>query len=157
MSDLFNHALSRNTDPRTSKAAAATVNVSRMEFLVLSALLLYGPMTQEETASHLNHPLPSISPRFKPLIGKRRIMRSRDHSGKLATRPGVSGRQRQIYEIQPDQALWQIRADAPETKAALRQRIEELETAIAEVRELARSTMLANHQDYTDIVDKVLP
>jgi hypothetical protein len=64
--------LARNTDPQTSKDAAATVNVSRLESIILDVFSAAPKgLTQDELAARLpNHPLNTLTPRLAPLIRK---------------------------------------------------------------------------------------
>ena len=89
---LFNRALARTTDPGTSHAAAASVNVSEMESVVLDAIRALGDATSWEVSRHVGIERVTVSPRFKPLEVKGLIRRT----GK--TRPGESGRQSQVWE-----------------------------------------------------------
>jgi hypothetical protein len=61
-------AYARNTDPNSSHDAAANVDVTRLQLLVLKALNeTKVPMTSLGIAKYLNIPVWSISPRMKPL------------------------------------------------------------------------------------------
>lgn len=73
--DLFSApALARTTDPTTSSAAAASVDVSKLEQAVLRALRAFGPTTMHQVAEVLGIGLVSISPRFAPLRRAGRIV-----------------------------------------------------------------------------------
>jgi len=75
MTDLFTYARARAraSDPATSHAAAASVDVGRDESLVIEALTRHGPMTTAEVAKALNRPRENISARFRPLARKQLI------------------------------------------------------------------------------------
>lgn len=61
-------ALARRSDPATSRAAAARVNTSDPESLVLNALRAHPVgLTSHEVAALLNRELVSVSPRMRPL------------------------------------------------------------------------------------------
>lgn len=66
------HGLARNTDPQTSHDAAASVNTTRLEAIVLEAYRASPRgLTQDELADKLpNIPLNTLSPRLAPLIRK---------------------------------------------------------------------------------------
>ena len=137
MDDLFAHA--RATDPRTSKDAAAKVNVTKGQRKVLDALAIR-PMTQEEVAMYYDIPNGVLGPRFKPLREKRRIKRSRDVAGKILTRKSLMGRNRQVYELQLDQSLWR---EAPPHKSP-KARIKELEATILEIQNVTYQISVAD-------------
>tara|TARA_Y100000310_G_scaffold150480_1_gene149921 strand:+ start:6372 stop:6935 length:564 start_codon:yes stop_codon:yes gene_type:complete len=139
---MVDRAHARTNDPKTAKDAAATVDVSKLEYQILEALKEHGPSTFAEIALYAGRERLSVSPRLKPLLEKNRVFRSRTLSGKLLTRPGPSGRQRQVYEYQSDQSLWCERP-IHQSQAALRQRIEELEALNAE---LLEALELATHE-----------
>jgi len=71
---MIEHGLARRTDPETSHEAARSINVGELEGKVLQTLVDTGGLTIKETARRLNYPEVSISPRFKPLLGKRLIL-----------------------------------------------------------------------------------
>lgn len=130
MTDLFEYGKSRTTDPETSKAAAKSVNATNLEKIVLDALEQHGPMTMEETASVMGKSINSLGPRFRPLLEKNMIYEVMEGDGKL-TRAGQSGRQRQVYAIQDRRELWR---DRPSRKSPQQMRIEQLESALEEIR-----------------------
>jgi len=68
-------AFARNTDPETSHQAAAKVNASRLEEIVMDALT-HGPMTSKELAEATGEARVSVSPRFKPLERRGLIVRT---------------------------------------------------------------------------------
>lgn len=83
-------ALARHDSPDTSKLAAATVNVSRLENLVLDAIASYGPtgcISDEVRALVPGMPYSSITARFSALLDKGLIedsgQRRRGYSRKL--------------------------------------------------------------------------
>jgi len=58
----------RSTDPESSHEAAGTIDVTKLQRLVIQALNeTRVPMTSLAIADHLNIPVWSISPRMKPL------------------------------------------------------------------------------------------
>jgi hypothetical protein len=62
------NAYARNTDPDSSHDAAAGVDVTKLQLLVIQALNeTKVPMTSLSIAKHLGIPVWSISPRMKPL------------------------------------------------------------------------------------------
>lgn len=61
-------ALARNTDPATSAAAAAKVQVVTLKQAVVNALLAERSLTGKEIADLTGKPLNSITPRFKGLV-----------------------------------------------------------------------------------------
>lgn len=70
--DLFEHARSRKSDPRTSHDAASAVDVIGLERVVLDALIaaLPGGMTVDELVAALSIDKVTISPRLRPLCDK---------------------------------------------------------------------------------------
>lgn len=89
-------ARARRTDPSTSKDAAASVNVTEMEAVVLRALAAH-PMTTHEIAAHTGVSLVTISPRIRPLVQKR-LVREHQIEGKTVKRAGESGRMSIVWE-----------------------------------------------------------
>tara|TARA_R110000751_G_scaffold56451_4_gene120420 strand:+ start:3686 stop:4147 length:462 start_codon:yes stop_codon:yes gene_type:complete len=128
--------LARNTDPDTAKAAAKSVNASALEKVVLKGLQEHGPMTMEETAFIMNKSINSLGPRFRPLLEKNMIYEVMS-GGYNLTRAGGSGRQRQVYAIQERRELWRERP-IRKSKTQLQMRIEHLEAALTEIRDVAR-------------------
>lgn len=63
-------AFARRTDPGTSKYAAARVDVSAKEKVVLDSLKAYGPGNGHEVAARTGMRLNTVTPRFKPLLKK---------------------------------------------------------------------------------------
>lgn len=95
-------ALARSTDPETSHAAAALVNVNHMEFCVLMVLsknIIIG-LTCSEVAVKANYPRDSISPRMKGLVAKKYVEASKEK--RVPFLPNPDGRR------QPKQIVWQI-------------------------------------------------
>jgi hypothetical protein len=138
-------ALARTSDPHTSHDAATSVNTTNQERRVLHALMSGGPMTAEEVARWLASPIPSISPRFRPLFNKNMIkMVEEDDS--VVTRPGASGRQRIVWEIELDKNKWRTAKEASPMKPkiasqaainaliACHSRIDQLERELTELR-----------------------
>jgi DNA-binding PadR family transcriptional regulator len=66
MTDLFDYAAARATDPDTSKLAAKLLNPSTLYWACLKVLCT-GPATSEEIARVSGHGLQSITPRLSPL------------------------------------------------------------------------------------------
>jgi DNA-binding MarR family transcriptional regulator len=89
---LFDYAKTRRSDPSTSHAAAATVDVTVLEKRVLDALKAKGRMTTTELADHLDMSLVTVSPRMRPLADKALV---RD-SGERRKNP--SGRNAIVWE-----------------------------------------------------------
>lgn len=83
------HGAYRHTDPETSKEAAK-FDVTKLEGEVY-AVLRDRPSTAEEIAQALGKALPTITPRFAPLIRKGLIYDTGER------RPGASGRSRIVY------------------------------------------------------------
>lgn len=73
MTDLFTHAekaKARRTDPQTAHDAAATVDTTMGESLVIEALTRFGPMNTTEIAAKIGRPRENISSRLRPLERK---------------------------------------------------------------------------------------
>ena len=153
MNDLFAHA--RRHDPDTSKDAAKSVNVTKQERKVLSALRRHGPMTQEETAKKIGEALPAISPRFRPLLNKRRIAELLDIHGNVVTRKGDSGRQRKVYYFQPNPDLW---LDKPPTYKTAADNIADLKNRAEEFRKLMTEILISQfstQEEYAKVVNQI--
>lgn len=86
-------ALARHSDPLTSHAAAAAVDLPALEAAVFGALKAHGPMTSFEIAELLRLSLVTVSPRLAPLRDKGLV---RD-SG--VRRAGEGRRARTVWEI----------------------------------------------------------
>lgn len=69
-------ALARHSDPSTSAMAASTVDVTRLEGIILDKLKRYKlpGATTYELAESLGLSLVSVSPRMRPLVEKRLII-----------------------------------------------------------------------------------
>ena len=67
------HGLARHTDPETSHEAAESLDVSKLEQLVVDYLLEHGDNIVEKVCAGLGRRWQSISPRFRPLCNKGRI------------------------------------------------------------------------------------
>lgn len=93
---MSDEALSRSTDPETSREAAYVVNVNKTESLVLRALYDKGSRTWDEVTEITGLRSSSVSPRFKPLRRKGLIVESGD------TRKGESGRMQTVWKITED-------------------------------------------------------
>lgn len=72
----MSHALSRNSDPDTSREAGLSIDVTRLEGIILDKLRRYAApgATAYELAEALGMSLVSVSPRMRPLVEKRRIV-----------------------------------------------------------------------------------
>lgn len=147
MADLFgaqDKGGARNTDPKTSHAAAESINVTKLETKVLGMLKSFGPMTAEQVAVNLSLQLPTITPRFAPLLEKNMIRKKTGTSGETLTRKSVmTGRRRIIYEHQPDESLW---IERPRKKTA-KQEIELMKTALRLIREIVTTDDYANKSE----------
>ena len=122
----------RRTDPQTAHDAAKGVNVTKGEERVVRTLKEQGRLTQQEVGKVFGKPADHLGPRFISLVEKRIIRVVMGHDGKPLTRAGDSGRQRQLYEYQPDKSLWRPRpkrltmAEARDALAAKDREIERL-------------------------------
>jgi DNA-binding MarR family transcriptional regulator len=65
----------RRSDPAASKEAAAKVDVTRTEGIVLDALRKWGPMSTREISRKTDIDRLSISPRMKPLEERGKVKR----------------------------------------------------------------------------------
>ena len=65
-------AFARKTDPQTSKEAAKTVDVNKMEQLVLDVIKSFpnGCISQEVESALAQYRASSITPRYRPLMKK---------------------------------------------------------------------------------------
>lgn len=79
----------RRTDPETSHEAARSVDVARLEALVLDALKTK-PMTTKELARYLDIHRVSVSPRIAPLRNKGLVRDSGVRREKCAVWEAVS-------------------------------------------------------------------
>lgn len=85
------NAVARALDPSTSHEAAASVDVSRLERIILDKLKTYSApgATSYELADALGLSLVTVSPRLRPLADKRLVLdsgfRARGTSGRLQT------------------------------------------------------------------------
>lgn len=87
---------SRLGDPETSKAAAESIDPSKIERAVLAALRVRS-MTAEEIAEHTKIRLGSITPRMRPLEKREQIERTDEK------RKGESGRGRIVWRLKTHQ------------------------------------------------------
>lgn len=87
-------AFARKTDPETSKEAAASINVSNLERLVLDAIKKFpeGCISEEIETYLSNIRSSSVTPRFNTLMRKGLII----DTGKK--RPGSSGRNQRVLK-----------------------------------------------------------
>lgn len=78
--DLFNGpspGAYRGPDPDTSVEAAYSVDATRLEALVVEALRRHpGGLTSHEMADELQLSLVTVSPRFAPLVRKKKVIDS---------------------------------------------------------------------------------
>jgi len=75
-------AFARATDPTTSHAGAATVDVNALERMVVVSLRASGPATSTQVAERIGRDKWSISPRFAPLEAKGLIVRTGEKNGR---------------------------------------------------------------------------
>ncbi len=87
-------AFARKTDPQTSKEAAKTVDVNKMEQLVLDVIKSFpnGCISQDVESALAQYRASSITPRYRPLMKKGLI----GDTGE--TRPGFSGRNQRVMK-----------------------------------------------------------
>jgi len=87
-------AFARKTDPQTSKEAAKTVDVNKMEQLVLDVIKSFpeGCISQDVESALAQYRASSITPRYRPLIHKGLVV---DTGQK---RPGFSGRNQRVMK-----------------------------------------------------------
>jgi hypothetical protein len=87
------NALARTTDPSTSREAAATVDTTKLEVVILDKLKRYKApgATTYELAQSLGLSVVSVSPRMRPLAIKQLII---DTGFRVK---GVSGRRHIIW------------------------------------------------------------
>jgi DNA-binding MarR family transcriptional regulator len=92
ISDSIDKALARSDDPVTSHAAADSVNVSRLEGIVL-ATIKQSPcgLIIDEIVDRTSLDKVTVSPRLRPLCKKGLVIESDE------TRPGKSGRRQTIW------------------------------------------------------------
>lgn len=90
----FTDAYARASDPETSRAAAKSMESSRLEEAVYQTIRSYsGGLTSREVAAIMGIDWGSISPRFAPLCRKARIKDSGER------RKGASGRSLIVWVI----------------------------------------------------------
>lgn len=86
----------RWNDSDTSKDAAESVDVNRLEGIVMDTLARHPDgLTSEEIAVKNGIALGSITPRMAPLKRKGKVIRTEEK------RPGVSGSQRYVWNLAP--------------------------------------------------------
>jgi hypothetical protein len=85
-------AFARKTDPQTSKEAAKTVDVNKMEQLVLDVIKSFpdGCISQDVESALAQYRASSITPRYRPLMKKGLIVDTGEK------RPGFSGRNQRV-------------------------------------------------------------
>lgn len=85
-------AFARKTDPQTSKEAANTVDVNKMEQLVLDVIKSFpnGCISQDVESALAQYRASSITPRYRPLMKKGLIVDTGEK------RPGFSGRNQRV-------------------------------------------------------------
>lgn len=89
------HKLVRNSDPGTSVEAACSVNTTRLEQIVYTVIGSFGltGATSDEICEQLpQFTMPTITPRFKPLLDKGFIEA-------IGKRPGRSGRNQRVVRV----------------------------------------------------------
>ena len=87
-------AFARKTDPQTSKEAAKTVDVNKMEQLVLDVIKSFpnGCISQDVESALAQYRASSITPRYRPLMKKGLIVDTGEK------RPGFSGRNQRVMK-----------------------------------------------------------
>lgn len=88
----------RRTDPPTSHAAAAKVNVTRLQRIILKTLKAHGPLTISEVAAANRLPRDSLSPRMKGLVEKLELVQDTGTTA-VPSRFGLEELQRTNPEI----------------------------------------------------------
>jgi len=85
-------AFARKTDPQTSKEAAKTVDVNKMEQLVLDVIKSFpnGCISQDVESALAQYRASSVTPRYRPLMKKGLIVDTGEK------RPGFSGRNQRV-------------------------------------------------------------
>ena len=93
----------RNTDPDTSKEAAAKLNIAAKELAVLKVVARGGSngRTWWEAELNCNMPRQTISPRWAPMCRKGFIEKRFDARGKPFTRLGGENRQQTVWFVTP--------------------------------------------------------
>lgn len=81
---MTDFALHRTGDLFTAREAAARVNVTELQRVVLDALASAGPrgMTSHEIAAATGRDLVSISPRMRPLVEKGKVREAGRRDGR---------------------------------------------------------------------------
>tara|TARA_R110000803_G_scaffold210475_2_gene282399 strand:- start:5 stop:445 length:441 start_codon:yes stop_codon:yes gene_type:complete len=127
MNDLFSfvqsdRAYARSTHPQTSHDAAANVDFPEKQMRVYEVLSKHGRLMAEEISKISGVILQSTTPALSALQKKNIIQTIPLQDGNVLTRPGASGAQRQVYEVQPNKALWTNADDyvQPKTKEVKR-------------------------------------
>ncbi len=86
------YALARNDDPDTSHEAAASINTTRIERIVLEAFWKSpGGLIAEEVALLTRLPLNTVTPRIAPLVRKGYII-------PIGKRKSSSGRNQRVHK-----------------------------------------------------------
>ena len=93
MTTLFDQAPHNGTDTSVSAAKAATPAMTAKRAEVLSYIIRYGPLTQEQLAAKLEWPIQSINPRVNELA---RMGAIRDTGERRPTR---SGKRAAVWEV----------------------------------------------------------
>lgn len=162
MRTITDAGAARSTDPSTSKAAAKSVNASKLEGLVLACLSNHGPMTAEQVSLKIGRTLQTVTPRFAPLCDKRMIEKVMRPDGYWKERSRITGRLRLVYRFQPDKTLWRKRPKRRSIKQQL-ERIDHLEAGLRKVRGSAREMASRTSYDHVqglewlaDIIDQTL-
>lgn len=72
-------AYARSTDPVTSHMAAAGIDVTKSQEIVLIALKIGGPMTDEETYDYIRRTWPDVHMTEQSVRSRRAELRDRHH------------------------------------------------------------------------------
>lgn len=92
MTDDNLFAYARRSDPATARDAAASVDVSKQQEMILH-YLDWKPGTTGEIAEYYDLPRDSISPRIRPLVDKGLVIDSGER------RAGPSGRKAIVWKL----------------------------------------------------------
>ena len=92
LTEMVNRGLARKTDPETSKEAAQSVDVTKLEQIVLDVIKRYpnGCISQDVEFVLPEYRSSSITPRYNQLIKKGLIVDTGEK------RPGFSGRNQRV-------------------------------------------------------------
>lgn len=91
------HKLARRDGPETSKEAAASINTSHLEQIVLGAIMMHTEgATQDDvlqTLSHRGYAYSSVTARFRSLLDKKLVLDTGEK------RKGKSGRSQRVLKV----------------------------------------------------------